>query len=210
MGGRTGGGRDPSSDSTSHCVFAQTHKRQSRRLGEWPVLPAMFGRHCGGTLGLGLQVQQPGRRHLPGLLVCGLLPHGHVLCVILQSVQRGVRLQADPIVMVLRVAPGNKTAQGRHCVGTFSLGLALMGTFYTRQPLAADILGKAHDEKMKPAVSSTDLPTMFMADDSSPISPVSRIFPKPLSCSWPECTVARNLTICPGRQLCITTLGRRR
>lgn len=135
VGGGTAEDRIPASDSTRHCVFAQTHKRQSRRLGEWPVLPAMFGRHWGGTIGLGLRVRQRGWCHLPGFLVCGLLPHGHVLCVILQSVQRGVRLQADPIVMVLRVAPGNKSAQGRYCVGTFSLGLVLMGTFYTQQPL---------------------------------------------------------------------------
>lgn len=52
----------------------------------------------------------PEAAHPPGLLMHRLLPHGHVLRVLLQPVQGRVWLQADPIVMVLGVAPGNRTS----------------------------------------------------------------------------------------------------
>lgn len=48
--------------------------------------------------------------HPPGLLMHRLLPHGHVLRVLLQPVQGRVWLQTDPVVMILGVAPRNQTS----------------------------------------------------------------------------------------------------
>lgn len=47
---------------------------------------------------------QDGRQCWPLFLVDRLLPHGHVLGVFLQPVERWVRLHPDAIVMILRVA----------------------------------------------------------------------------------------------------------
>lgn len=57
-----------------------------------------------------LVLSWPEAAHPPGLLMHRLLPHGHVLRVLLQPVQGRVWLQADPVVMVLGVAPGNRTS----------------------------------------------------------------------------------------------------
>jgi hypothetical protein len=70
--------------------------------------------------------------HPPGLLVHGLLSHGHVLCVLLQPVQRGVGLQPDPAVMVLGVAPGNQTSQGQLSAGPEQDRLSLLALVLAR------------------------------------------------------------------------------
>lgn len=41
---------------------------------------------------------------LPLFLLHGLLPHSHILHVFLQTIQRGIWLDANPIVMVLGVS----------------------------------------------------------------------------------------------------------
>lgn len=59
---------------------------------------------------------------LPLLLVDGLLPHGHVLRVLLQAVQRRLRLQADPVVVIFGIPPGNiNFVSGRDIVAPFFL-----------------------------------------------------------------------------------------
>lgn len=47
----------------------------------------------------------------PWFLVDRLLPHGHVLGIFLQPVKRRVRLHADAVVMILRVASGSRARQ---------------------------------------------------------------------------------------------------
>jgi len=56
-----------------------------------------------------------GWEHLPLLLVDGLLPHGHVLRVLLQAVQWGLWLQPDPVVMVFGVSPASSSIKIAQC-----------------------------------------------------------------------------------------------
>lgn len=65
-----------------------------------------------------LVLSWPEAAHPPGLLMHRLLPHGHVLRVLLQPVQGRVWLQADPVVMVLGVSPGNRTSGSVSLLGS--------------------------------------------------------------------------------------------
>lgn len=88
---------------------------------------------CFGTGSCPQQHWGHGREHPPLLLVDGLLPHGHVLRVLLQAVQRRLRFETDPVIMILGVSPGSVSVKiVQSMEGTLRFYNLLLGLFLQR------------------------------------------------------------------------------